>query len=212
MHFYLFNNPQAVTQEEWEQDFLLLPSWRQQKVLEYRFLLDRVLCTKAFLLLKQGLEEHYGIRQVPEFSYGPDGKPFFREYPHIHFNLSHTRHGVLCVIADKPIGCDIEDIPDHLDPDLCQHVLSAAEIEEIQHASVPQIAFIRLWTVKEALLKLTGEGLVDDLTILLTPSVKEKVTCYTCECPEQGYVYSILYFKEMDTMRGVCSRVPSEMP
>lgn len=57
MHLYLFNNPQAVTQEEWEQDFLLLPSWRQQKVLKYRFLLDRVLCTKAFLLLKQGLQE-----------------------------------------------------------------------------------------------------------------------------------------------------------
>lgn len=61
MTLLLHNHPQDVTQEEFEKDFLLLPEWRRKKVLIFRFLIDRVLCTKAYLLLKQGLSSEFGI-------------------------------------------------------------------------------------------------------------------------------------------------------
>lgn len=190
MHIYIYNNPQAVTQKEWEKDFLMLPSWRQKKVLKYRFLLDRVLCTKAFLLLKHGMEECYGISQIPEFSYGENGKPFFKEYPHIHFNMSHTKRGVMCVVDNVAVGCDIEDIPDNLDRDLCDYCFNKKETEQILQASQPTVQFTRLWTLKETVLKLTGEGINDNLPSLLTPELMGKVEYNTVECAEMGYVYS----------------------
>ena len=78
--------------------------------MSYRFLIDQVLCAKAYILLKNGLRETYGITENPAFEYVKHEKPVLRDYPDIHFNLSHCKHGVLCVIDDKPIGCDIEEI------------------------------------------------------------------------------------------------------
>lgn len=187
---YIYNNPLTVTQQEWEKDFLVLPSWRKKKVLRYHFLLDRVLCTKAFLLLKRGMEECYGVSQIPEFSYGANGKPFFKEYPHIHFNMSHAKRGVMCVVDNVAVGCDIEDIPENLDNDLCDYCFNKKETEQILQASQPNVQFTRLWTLKEMVLKLTGEGINDNLPSLLTPELMGKVEYNTVECAEMGYVYS----------------------
>ena len=106
----LHDHPQTVTQEELQRDLLLLPEWRQQKVLSFRFLIDRVLSAKAYLLLCQGLRQKYGITEMPSFDYVGHEKPILHGFPDIHFNLSHCRRGVLCVIDDEPVGCDIEEI------------------------------------------------------------------------------------------------------
>ena len=55
MHLQVFDHPQDVTREELNRDFLQLPQWRRKKVLSYRFLIDQVLCAKAYMLLKNGL-------------------------------------------------------------------------------------------------------------------------------------------------------------
>ena len=119
VYFQVFDHPQDVTQEELQQDLLLLPEWRRQKVLSYHLLIDQVLCAKAYLLLKNGLREVYGITENLAFDYVRHEKPVLRDYPHIHFNLSHCKRGVMCVIDDMPIGCDIEEIESTLDIDLC---------------------------------------------------------------------------------------------
>lgn len=190
MHILTFNNPQAVTHDELLDDLELLPQWRRERVMQYRFLIDRVLCAKAFLLLRQGLETYYGMEHVPEFAYGPCGKPFFEDFPHIHFNLSHSRRGVMCVLADEPVGCDIEDIPDTVDREVCDLCFNQEEKDRIFLAPRPTVQFTRLWTVKETVLKLTGEGLNDNLPSLLTPELQGKVEIVTKESLEGGYVYS----------------------
>lgn len=66
MHLYLFNNPQAVTQEEWEQDFLLLPSWRQQKVLR----LFKIHMSDSYFVVRAKMNMKYKIvkwkRRLPK--------------------------------------------------------------------------------------------------------------------------------------------------
>ena len=69
VYLQIFEHPQNVTQEELQQDLLLLPQWRREKVLSYRFLIDQVLCAKAYILLKNGLRETYGITENPAFEY-----------------------------------------------------------------------------------------------------------------------------------------------
>ena len=186
----LHDHPQTVTQEELQRDLLLLPEWRQQKVLSFRFLIDRVLSAKAYLLLCQGLRQKYGITEMPSFDYVGHEKPILHGFPDIHFNLSHCRRGVLCVIDDEPVGCDIEEIEPQLDLDLVNHCFNEHEAASITSSDNPCIAFTRLWTMKEAALKLTGEGISDDL-----PSLFERTSptyrFLTRECPDHHFVDSV---------------------
>lgn len=163
MKILLFEEPEAVSEEQLARDILLLPAWRRRRVMEYRFLTDRVLCAKAYLLLKEGLYREYGIREDPAFSYGENGKPYLRDHPGIFFNLSHCRRGVLCVIDEQEVGCDIEEIPDSLDDALCGCCCSETEKRRILSAPNPAAEFTKLWTMKEAYLKYTGQGISDDM-------------------------------------------------
>ena len=79
------------------------------------------------------------------------------------FNLSHSNEIALCAITlNRSIGIDIEYI--HSNPDLesiAEHYFSPREHETINSFSPDQrhIAFYDLWTLKEAYLKATGEGI-----------------------------------------------------
>lgn len=189
MRVLLFREPQLVTQEQLLRDLLLLPVWRRRRALQYRFLMDQVLCAKAYLLLKAGLFQEYGLRGDPEFFYGKNGKPFLRDHPDIHFNLSHCRKGILCVIADKEVGCDIEEIPASLDDGLCSCCCSGEEIRKIRDSSRPEAEFTKLWTRKEAYLKYTGEGISDDLPDLFSQADLTGMDFRTFE--EKGMVYTL---------------------
>lgn len=190
MTVLLNNHPQDVTQEEFEKDLLLLPEWRQKKALRFRFLLDRVLCAKAYLLLKQGLSSTFGITDNPEFLYTGHDKPVLKDCPDIHFNLSHCKKGVLCVIDRQDIGCDIEEILQQLDMDLCRHCFSESEITDILSSPSPCTQFAVWWTRKEAYLKLTGMGLIDNLPALFTTEVMNKIKFETTVDENHGYVYT----------------------
>lgn len=195
MNCFLFDHPNTVTQEELKNDLLLLPEWRRMKALSYRFLIDQVLCTKAYLLLQRGLVENYGIEEELVFEYVGYGKPILRDYPDIHFNLSHCKRGVLCVIDNRPVGCDIEEIESKLDLDLCRKCFNDKEISKIISSSDSCLEFTKLWTMKESYLKLTGDGINDNLTTLFTKDLLGSITFDTHVCMEKGYVYSICKYK-----------------
>lgn len=187
----LFNNPETVSAGELEGLLAMIPEWRRRKVLSYRFLIDRVLCAKAYLLLCEELRETYNITELQPFGFEENGKPILSYHPDIHFNLSHCRKGVLCACSDKPIGCDIEEIPLQLDLDLCHHVFSEKENEEILASTNPCVSFAILWTKKEAYLKLTGEGINDNLPSLFNPTILSKIEFYSNVCQDNGYVYTV---------------------
>lgn len=195
MYLQIFEHPQDVTQEELNKDLFLLPEWRRRKVLSYRFLLDRVLCAKAYLLLKKGLKEQYGIDENPAFGYVEHEKPVLRDYPDIHFNLSHCKRGILCVMDDNPVGCDMEEIEKSLQIDLCRHCFNDSEVEVITSATDPCVEFTKWWTRKEAALKLTGEGINDDLPSLFTEDLLGNLMFDTVVRKDCGFVYTVCRYK-----------------
>lgn len=160
--------PQAIDAEELSAILALLPAWRRSKALAFRQPLDRWLCAKAWLLLQEGLEKYYGVRDEDEFTYGPHGKPSLKNHPEIHFSISHCRTCVACAVSDSPVGLDVECY--QFDPDLAREVCSEEELAGILASNDPKVEFTKLWTKKESYLKLTGEGLRNDLRNLLTPS------------------------------------------
>lgn len=177
-----------LTGDDVEHMLTLLPSWRHEKALRYKYEQGRKECACAYLLLCEALREGYGVEEQPAFIVGEHGKPRMPMHPDIHFNLSHCKHAVACVVADHPVGVDIECIGRY-NESLARHVLNDQEFALVQQASDVQLAFIRYWTQKEAIVKLTGRGIDDDLKNLL---IKYKdVSLYTEEHLDKGYVVTV---------------------
>jgi 4'-phosphopantetheinyl transferase len=85
------------------------------------------------------------------------GKP---EIEGICFNISHSGNLVVCAVSDQPIGCDIEKLRE------APRKVSGRFFSEREKQYLNQYEgmkfdreFFRLWTMKEAYVKLTGEGL-----------------------------------------------------
>lgn len=91
------------------------------------------------------------------FAYGPSGKPCLRELPDIHFNISHTKGLVVCAVGRTSVGIDAEKIKSY--PRSVLRKMTEEEKSYIQCADYQDEAFMRVWTMKEAMIKLTGEGL-----------------------------------------------------
>ncbi len=144
-----------------------LPAWRRDIVLRYKHELGQRQSLLAYQLLCEGLRRDFGIDTTPRFALGEHGKPYLPDYPQIHFNLSHCREAVACAIDTRPVGIDIESYRP-LKDSVLRYAMSAEEIVRILAAPDPKRAFTILWTQKEALVKLTGEGLSRDLPALLT--------------------------------------------
>ena len=62
----------------------------------------------AYRLLELALQREYGLDSLPEIRRAAGGKPYFPQYPHIHFNLSHSRGAAVCALSGEPVGVDVE--------------------------------------------------------------------------------------------------------
>ena len=160
---YLDSRPQQLNLTE---ALAAVSAERRAYALRYHREEDQRLCLSAYLLLQRALRLEYGISEVPPFTYGEHGKPALQGYPDIHFNLSHCHEAVACVVSQQPVGIDIETI-DCYDEALLPVTMNDKEQQTILQSPHPAVAFTRLWTMKESLLKLTGEGITDHLPTLL---------------------------------------------
>ena len=161
-----------------------LSGQRREQALKYRYEMGQRTCAAAYLLLCRGLREEYGITELPIFEYGEHGKPTILGHPEIHFNLSHCREAAVCIISDHPVGVDVESVRP-LKDSLAEYTMNDAELDEIRQAANPALQFTRFWTMKEALLKLTGEGINNHLKNVLHRS---DVIFETTVAPDIRYV------------------------
>lgn len=166
-----------------------LSAQRREQALKFKHELGQRTCVAAYLLLCEGLCKEYGITEKPVFEYGKHGKPFMVEHPEIHFNLSHCREAAICMISDKPVGIDVESIREFKQT-LVDYTMNPDEILQIQSAERPDVEFIKLWTQKEAVLKLSGEGISRDMKKVL---VNPPASLTTVVSEDNRYIYSYCY-------------------
>ena len=167
-----------------------LPEWRREKALRFKHLQGRRECAVGYIELLRGLRLRFGIGGMPAFTYNDHDKPFLKEHPDIHFSISHCKEAVGCLVSEHPCGLDIECIGRTKDS-LVRYTMSPKEVEQIYTECCPDIAFTRLWTQKEAVLKLLGTGLTDDLHHVLDPEKLKGIRLQTIENPYRGYVFTI---------------------
>ena len=196
-----------------------LPEWRREQVLAYKHDLGQRQSLLVYRLLCQGLREEYGITEPPTFTYGKHGKPYIptlspalshygegviskvvdTQIPppsrgevgrRVHFSLSHCKEAVACVIDDQPCGIDIESVNRRASESLIRYAMNEEEQSRIAESIEKNRTFIRLWTQKEAVLKLIGTGIRDDMKDVLT---KDKYDIMTQET--ERWVMSVARWK-----------------
>lgn len=96
--------------------------------------------------------------EMPEIRIATRGKPYFADSPW-HFSISHTAGHVFCALADHAVGLDAEEMDRQINLNLAEKILSPGEKDRFLSAEDKRIALLKLWVLKEAAAKLSGEGL-----------------------------------------------------
>lgn len=145
----------------------LIPKEQALSIRRNRLSLDRQRRILARLLLAFGLGllDGWDLRTgLDSLRHEPQGRPwiFGSSRP---VSISHAGRwavgGIGPARAANGIGVDAEEIRPMQAEDF-RLVFSAREREEIRQAAVPASELIRRWTIKEAVLKAAGTGLLDD--------------------------------------------------
>ena len=185
MEYHLFINDH-IDDIDWEASLPLLSEQRREQVLRFKHILGRRTSVAAYLLLRKALLDVYGITEKPVFEYGEHGKPSIIGHPEIHFNLSHCKEAAICVVSNHPIGVDVESVREYKES-LARYSMNDEELKQILNASRPDVAFTRFWTMKEALVKMTGTGISNHMKDILS----QPAHITTVESEDLRYVYSI---------------------
>ena len=89
---------------------------------------------------------------IGDVTFTDTGKPYFLN-ANFYFSISHS-HGLCAVaVADKPVGVDVEIIKTTYPPHLVERSLTDDE------KAIYDGDFTRIWCRKEAVAKMTGEGI-----------------------------------------------------
>ncbi len=132
----------------------------------FHFERDRRRFIAARAQLRMILARYVGIDPYAlVFSYGSRGKPFLAQAskPPLKFNLSHSGElALVAVTRDRDIGVDLEEVRSFDDAGgLAERFFSPQENAVLR--ALPETArleaFFCCWTLKEAYVKATGDGL-----------------------------------------------------
>ena len=136
-----------LTERETAAMLALLPVERQERLLRIRQEEKRREPLCAYFILRHALWQKYRWRELPPMAYASLGKPYFPDFPTVHFNLSHTSGAVLVGLSDQPLGVDIE----HIRPVSQRAMRRLADV-------ATEKAFFQSWVRREARAKRAGTG------------------------------------------------------
>ena len=109
-------------------------------------------------LLACAVKAVWGMESLPEIVRAEGGKPYFKDYPEKHFNLSHSGEFALCALSGASVGVDIEVVRPRKEG-LPGYTFKGEDYERYLALGGDWDAFYTLWTEVESVIKYTGEGL-----------------------------------------------------
>lgn len=111
----------------------------------------------AWQLLEKMYRQQTG-KELPEVARTALGKPYFVDAPW-HFSISHTKRHAFCVLSDRTVGIDAEEMDRPIRLELAEKILSPGEKAGYDTAQDKRLALLTFWVLKEAQKKCTGQGL-----------------------------------------------------
>jgi 4'-phosphopantetheinyl transferase len=150
----------------------MLDGQEQARAARFKFPRHRVQYVVAHALTRLALGRHLSADPASiRFVEGANGKPVAeldRRPAAVSFNLSHTEGMVgvaVLAVPGVPVGFDVEALDRTVDIEVADRFFRPEEVAWLAGLAGAEQArgFLRLWTLKEALIKATGEALSRDL-------------------------------------------------
>ncbi len=180
MTVYWLEGCQSISMRDYRAWLSLVGPAQQEKILQMQSARAQKLGIMGQLLLRERLcsltgEENRRLA----FGYSQNGKPYLQGYPHVFFNLSHSKDSVACVLSRQPIGLDIQAIGPYR-PRVVKRFFTKEEQELLFSTHQKDALFAGLWTRKEAYGKYLGCG--------ITFSLLQQNTLYRSDAAVQTYL------------------------
>lgn len=177
IRFYYMDVSCGCTNEEVQFFLKILPEEKIERLnrLRNQEIMHKQMIAGAFLQCVLSRELRLPVDQI-RYQYGEHGKPRLcdvlmnvlkegnrEDEEHIlcHFNLSHSGDYVVAAVSDELVGIDVERVHNN-NLSVAERFFCRQEYEDILAAGdayARQIRFTRYWTMKEAYIKRSGEGL-----------------------------------------------------
>ena len=160
---------------------------------------------------------------LPDRDKDCNGKQYFVSGP-LSFNLSHSGNYVICVIADREVGADIQRAT-RVRESLVRRCFSEKEKESLEicgnNEFDRELTFASIWTSKEATVKLTGRGIAQLLEKLIRDiskegEEKEELAKGENICIRQGlldeeYAWAVAWYPDAIENGGVTEPIPVDI-
>ncbi len=131
---------------------------RRARIARMKFPRKKTASLVTELLIRNEISKATGVgRAAIEFEYGEYGKPLLKGGGYF-FSVSHSGDFVAFAGADSPVGVDIQ-LVEHADYRTAERFFTSEEYAAICAAPSPEREFFRIWTLKEAYVKMLGTGM-----------------------------------------------------
>ena len=212
MHYLIFDDMTQCSAQEVDRLLPLVSAQRREQALRYTHTFGQYCCLKSYEMLQQLLTScRYPISDIPypiahspsgrpiaasprplpsqslSFLYNEHGAPYLEDGP--YFSISHCKQGIAVVVSDQPVGIDIEGMR-KVDDGLVRKTMNTQEQAQIADAANPEQEFIRLWTRKEAYVKMQGTGIISDMHQILQDT--EALQWHEIVDINKGYICTIV--------------------
>ncbi len=150
-----------------------LPSSRQEEILRQKIIQNRNNMLVGSILARYAIKKKFDIPVCKQlFSKNEFGKPYLSGFHDIYFSISHSGQYAACAVSDTPIGIDIQKLSRY-NQRLAERICSKAELCQLAADNDKASLFTKLWTQKEAYVKMLGSGIArSDLTAIPTKAIK----------------------------------------
>lgn len=178
--------------------------------------------------LNEGLSGSHFIRKLAEIALSVDSLQLVtkkNEKPRAFFGLSeysvsfsHTRRTIAGAIsASFNVGCDLESSERKVSESLVKRMMSPNEKEGLYRENPA----VRIWTCKEAVLKMTGTGLrkpMAGVTLsqesgeLFTAEIDDAFLAKICSFQYRGHWIAVCFKKDVETNSSMQSKSSDRNP
>ena len=183
----VFDDMSLCTDAEVERMLPLVAEPRRAYALGFKHTFGRFACLKSYLMLAELLHDEFGLDEFC-MEKTEHGKLFLTGHPDIHFSISHCQKAIAVAVSDNPVGIDVESFR-HFSESLLDKTMNPDEKAAILSSSSQEEKFASLWTCKEAVFKMQGTGITDNLHNILSGGV----TTGTKLNLEKGYALSVAW-------------------
>ena len=191
---------------------------RAEKVKNYKMSEDKIRGLGAGLLLEKALEDYLKVngekpmvkdeqgRYCISYEYGPQGKPYLKEYPNVQFSLSHSGMRVMVALSDTEVGLDVQQMCGYKDKIVKRfyHQNEQEALLELTDDVQREKLFYDIWCCKEAYIKYTGQGMGQDLREFYADFKSDDIVLASGESvakykilqtEDDGYCHAVVFHK-----------------